>query len=71
MNPKQIVYSTMAFMISASAYFIYFNFKYMDDIAASRVKEFEESSGIRITDFKTQSTIPETIKPEYVIIQYK
>lgn len=50
----------------ATGYYIYYNVKYMDVIAAKRISDFEERSGMKISEFKTENPIKEEIRPEYV-----
>jgi len=57
-------------MLSATFAFVYYNVKYMDDLAAARIQDFETKSGMKISEFKTKNPIPEEIRPEYVILQF-
>lgn len=54
-------------MFSATIAFVYYNVKYMDDLAAARIQDFETKSGMKVSEFKTKNPIPEEIRPEYVI----
>ncbi|CAD8208030.1 unnamed protein product [Paramecium octaurelia] len=65
-SPKQLAFIIIGTLFAFSGYYVYYNVRYMDQIAAGRIQEFEEKSGMKISEFKTENPIKEEIRPEYI-----